>query len=149
MRASTEQVREIGERAREVIGGSVEVEEWEIAVMHRTQHAECCRVSWLQGDIDAMTEALRVRILPELEQVHGFCSVSLLVNRSSGLGCVTTAWESRAAMEASRAQAGNMRSLAASEARGDIVDVHEFELAFAHLHVAHGARSLRLGPIRP
>ena len=82
-----------------------------------------------------MAETFRIGILPELEQTAGFCSASLLMNRSSGLGCATTAWESRAAMEASRSAADNMRSRAASDAGGEIVDVHEFELAYAHLRV--------------
>jgi hypothetical protein len=113
----------------------MEMDEWEIAVMHRTHHGECCRVSWLQGDVDAMTETLRVGILPRLEQTPGFCSASLLVNRSAGLGCATTAWDTRDAMEASRPAADDMRSRTAADARGQIVDVHEFELAYAHLHV--------------
>jgi len=135
MRASDEQLRPIRDRGRDILGGSMQVDEWEIAVMHRTHHGECCRVSWLQGDVDAMSEILRVGVLPELEQTSGFCSASLLVNRSAGLGCATTVWESRAAMEASRASADEMRRRAADEARGEIVEVHEFDLAYAHLHV--------------
>ena len=38
-------------------------------------------------------------------------------------------------MEGSRSTADNLRSRTPSEARGKIVDVHEFELAYAHLHV--------------
>jgi hypothetical protein len=38
-------------------------------------------------------------------------------------------------MEASRSAAEDMRSRAASDAGGEIVDVHEYELAYAHLHV--------------
>jgi hypothetical protein len=38
-------------------------------------------------------------------------------------------------MEASRSTADNLRSRTASEAGGEIVDVHEYELAYAHLHV--------------
>jgi hypothetical protein len=57
------------------------------------------------------------------------------VNRSTGLCCATTAWETREAMEASRPSADNMRTRTAKEAGGEIVDVHEFELAHAHLHV--------------
>ncbi len=135
MRGSDEQLRPIRDRGRDILGGSMQMDEWEIAVMHRTHHGECCRVSWLQGDLDAMTETFRVGILPELEQTPGFCSASLLVNQSAGLGCATTAWETRAAMEASRASADDMRSRAASEAGGEIVDVHEFDLAYAHLHI--------------
>ncbi len=135
MRASDEQLLPIRARGQEILGGSMQVDEWEIAVMHRTHHGECCRVSWLKGDLDAMTETFRVGILPELERTPGFCSASLLMNRSTGMGCATTAWETRAAMEASRPAADDMRNRAASEAGGEIVAVHEFELAYAHLHV--------------
>ncbi|MFJ9390747.1 hypothetical protein ACIRON_18120 [Nocardioides sp. NPDC101246] len=135
MLASDEQLRPIRDRGRDILGGTMQVDEWEIEVMHRTHHGECCRASWLQGDLAAMTEIFRVGILPELEQTPGFCSASLLVNRSSGLGCATTAWETRAAMEASRSAADDMRSRAAGEAGGEILDVHEFDLAYAHLHV--------------
>jgi quinol monooxygenase YgiN len=135
MHASDERLRPIRDRGRDILGGSMEMDEWEIAVMHRSQHGECCRVSWLEGDVDAMTETLRVGILPRLEQTPGFCSASLLVNRSAGLGCATTAWDTRAAMEASRSVADDLRDRTASEAGGQIVDVHEFDLAYAHLHV--------------
>ena len=135
MHASNDLLRPIRDRGRDILGGSMEMDEWEIAVMHRTHHGECCRVSWLQGDVGAMTETIRVGMLPLLEQASGFCSASLLVNRSSGLGCATTAWETRAAMEASRAMADDMRSRTATDAGGEVVDVHEFDLAYAHLHV--------------
>ena len=135
MLAGDEQLRPMRDRGRDILGGSMQVDEWAIAVMHRTHHGECCRVSWLQGDVDAMTETFRVGILPDLEQTSGFCSASLLVNRSTGLGCATTAWETRAAMDASRSAADDMRSRTASAAGGEIVEVHEFDLAYAHLHV--------------
>lgn len=135
MRASDEQLRPIRDRGRDILGGSMQVDEWEISIMHRTQHGECCRVSWVQGDLEAMTETFRVGALPKLEQTPGFCSASLLVNRSTGLGCATTSWESRDAMEASRSSADDMRRRTVGDAGGEIVDVHEFELAYAHLHV--------------
>jgi len=135
MRVSDAQLRTIRDRGRDILGGSMQVDEWEIAVMHRTHHGECCRVSWLQGDLDAMTATFRVGILPELERTLGFCSASLLVNRSTDLGCVTVAWETRAAMEASRSAAEDLLGRAARDAGGEIVEVHEFDLAYAHLHV--------------
>jgi quinol monooxygenase YgiN len=135
MLASDEQLRPIRDRGRDILGASMQVDAWEIAVMHRTQHGECCRVSWLQGDLDAMTETFRDGILPQLEQTAGFCSASLLADRSAGLGCATTTWESRAAMETSRAATDDMRSRTASDAGGKIVDVHVYDLAYAHLHV--------------
>jgi heme-degrading monooxygenase HmoA len=135
MAASDEQLRPIRDRARDILGGSIQVDEWEIGVMHRTHHGECCRVSWLQGDLEALTETFRVGILPTLEETAGFCSASLLLNRAAGLGCATTAWETRDAMEASRSSADDLRSRAARDSGGAIVDVHEFDLAYAHLHV--------------
>ncbi len=139
MTASNEQLRPIRERGREILGGSMQIDEWEIAVMHRTQHGGCCRVSWLQGDLDVMVETFRVAILPQLGQTSGFCSASLLLDRSAGIACVTSAWETRGAMQASRDAANDMRNRAASEANGEVIDVHEFELAYAHLHVPHMA----------
>jgi heme-degrading monooxygenase HmoA len=135
MRDSDAQLRPLRDRGREIMGGSMDVDEWEIVVMHRTHHAQCCRVSWLQGDVDALAESFRMTILPQLEQMPGFCGSSLLVNREAGLGCATTAWESREAMEASRSSADQMRARAASDSSGEIMRVHEYELAYAHLHV--------------
>src|SRR6187200_3073367 len=133
MLASDDQLRPIRDRGRDILGASMQVDTWEIAVMHRTHHGECCRVSWLQGDLDTMTETFRTGILPELEQIAGFCSASLLVDRAAGLACSTTAWETRAAMEASRSAAVDMRNRVATAAGGEIVDVHEFDLAYGHL----------------
>ena len=92
MRASDAQLRPIRERGRDILGGDMEMDEWEVVVMHRASHGECCRVSWLQGDLDALSESFRFGILPDLEQTDGFCSASLLANRATGLGCATTAW---------------------------------------------------------
>lgn len=135
MLASDEQLRPLRDRGRDILGGSMQVDEWAIAVMHRTQHGECCRVSWLQGDLDAMSEAFCEIVLPRLAQMRGFCSASLLVNRATGLGCVTTAWESRAEMEASAAATEDLQGKAASAAGGEVVEVHEYDLVYAHLHV--------------
>ena len=134
MHASDELLRPMRDRGRDIFGGSMQLDQWEIAVMRRTHHGECCRVSWLQGDPDAMTATFRDVLHPELEK-PSISSASLLVNRSTGLGCATTAWETRAAMEASRPAAADMLSRIASDAGGEIAEVHEFDLAYAHLHV--------------
>ena len=135
MLASDKQLRPIRDRGRDVLGGPMQIDAWEIAVLHRTHHGECCRVSWIKGDVDAMIGTFRVGILPQLEQTPGFCSASLLVNRSAALGCATTAWRDRPAMEASRLAADEMRSRVANDAGGEIVQVQEFQLAHSHLHV--------------
>lgn len=135
MHASDDRLRPMRDRGRDILGGSMQVDEWEIAVMHRTHHGECCRVSWLQGDLDAIAETFRVGVVPELAQTSGFCSASLLVKGSTGMACATTAWQTRAAMESGRSSADGMRTQAAVDAGGEVVAVHEFDLAYAHLHV--------------
>ena len=74
MHASNDLLRPVRERGRDVIGGIMEIDEWQIEVMHRTDHGACCRVSWLTGDLDAMAATFRMAILPELEATAGFCS---------------------------------------------------------------------------
>jgi len=135
MHASDEQLRPIRDQGRDILGGTMEMDEWEVAIMHRSQHGEACRVSWLQGDVDALTDSMRGAILPDLEHTPGFCGASVLINRSGGLGVATTVWETRDAMQASRMSADEMRRRAASDSGGEIMDVHEFDLAYAHLHV--------------
>jgi heme-degrading monooxygenase HmoA len=135
MTASDARLRPMRDRGRDVLGASMQVDGWEIVLMHRSHHGACCRVSWLEGDLDTMTETFRVALLPRLEEMDGFCGASLLVDRGTGLGCATTAWESHDAMVASRAMADDMRHRTADEASGVVVEVHEFDLAYAHLHV--------------
>jgi len=64
----------------------------------------------------------------------GFCSGSLMVNRETGLAVGTFTFDSRAAMEATREKAAELRAGAAEEIDVEILDLREFELAIAHLH---------------
>ncbi|MEQ6901898.1 hypothetical protein [Nocardioides sp. YIM 152588] len=135
MHAGDAALRPIRDRGRDILGATMEMDEWEIAVMHRSHHGACCRVTWMEGDADAMLEMFRVGVLPALEESDGFCSVSVLVNRADSVGCATTVWESHTAMEASRAMADQLRAGVAAETGGGVAEVHEYDLAYAHLHV--------------
>jgi heme-degrading monooxygenase HmoA len=140
MRASDEQLRSVRDRASEILGGSLEIEEWEIAVMHRDHQVPdgaCARSSWVEcapADLDRAIDVFKLGVLPQADQIQGFCSASLLVNRETGRTVATTSWDSREAMEASRAEADKMRSGFTEEVPSRIVDVCEFEVALAHLH---------------
>lgn len=135
MRDSDEELRAVRERAREVFGGSMQVDEWEICVMHRVDHGACCRVTWAQGDIEALIDVYRYNSMEAIEQIPGFCSTILMVDRAAGIGCVTTTYESRGSMESSRERANQVRAQSAEQSGMEILDVREFELAYAHLHV--------------
>ena len=135
MAAAMAPTRPLRERGRDILGATMEIDEWEILMMHRTGHGTACRVTWMQGDLQEMSETVRMGVMPDLDDTPGFCGVSMLMNRDSGLGCLTTLWETPEAMAASRTTADELRARTATAASGTIVDVHEFELALAHLHV--------------
>ncbi len=141
MRASDLHLAPIRMRGGQVMGGSPQVEEWEVAVMHRDHRApegSCCRATWMRinhGDFDRGIALYRSAMLPEMESLEGFCSASLLVNRTAGRACSTTTYDSREAMEASRERSWAMRDMGVREAGVDVLDVLECDLVLAHLRL--------------
>ena len=141
MRATADRVHPIRVRAAAIMGGTPEVAEWEVAVMHRDHRAADgagARVTWLRGDraaMDRATDVFKVAIMPEMEAFDGFCGVSFLINRDAGLAVTSVAFDSRAALEGTREQAKALRTRGSAEARLEIMEVAEFELALAHLDV--------------
>lgn len=141
MRASEEQLRPRRMRAAEIFGGSPQVEEWEIAVLHRDHRSRdgaCVRAVWLQvepAEAEQAIEIYKSSTLNALESLEGFCSASLLVDRTSGRAVSSVTYDSLEAMERNREQARRLREERAQEARTQVLDVSEFELAIAHLRV--------------
>lgn len=139
MEASRDQLAAMRSRGGEVLGGSPEIEEWEVVVMHRdhpTHDGACCRITWGRPrDLDTMIEMWRSSLLPQIEALDGFCSASMLVDRSTGVLCGTVSFDSRAALDGSRDAATALREKAVSEAGVEILDVAEFDLVLAHLRV--------------
>lgn len=140
MRDSEAAVRPIRQRSADFLGGSPDVDLWEIAIMHRmhpTPEGACVRSSWLRGDpadLDNLLEVFRTATLPALEDFDGFCSASLLVNRAEGRSLATIAYDSRDALMATREKANELRARTASGMGGQVEDVREFDLVHAHLH---------------
>ncbi|MFW3171383.1 hypothetical protein [Geodermatophilus sp. CPCC 206100] len=143
MQASAERVHPMRERMMERFGatGDPEVQEWEIAVLHRehtTGDGACCRVTWSRADpgrIDEVLDIYRTRTMPRIQEMPGFCSLSLLVDREGGRAVGTVVLESRSAMEQTREQARMVREQAVQSMGIDIVDVAEMDLVLAHLRV--------------
>ncbi len=70
-----------------------------------------------------------------VEQIPGFCSSSLLVDRSTGRVVGTFAYDSRDALDGSRERAQALRTATSQELGAQVEDVREFELAIANLRV--------------
>ena len=141
MWASDLNLRPMRERAGEMLGGQPQVEEWEVAVMHRdhmTHEGSCCRVAWMRAnetDVARGIDIYRDSLLPMIERMPGFCSASLMVNRDMQRACSTTTFDSREAMEESRDQGWAIRDAGVREAGVDVLDVAEYDLCLAHLRL--------------
>ncbi|WP_448608867.1 antibiotic biosynthesis monooxygenase [Geodermatophilus sp. URMC 60] len=142
MRASATGVEESRRQAAEVLrADAVDIAEWEIAVLHRSRpagDAACVRGTWLEvpaGHVDEMVDTFRMSLLPRLEDLPGFCSASLLVDRPGHRGVAAVTYEDRAAMERAREQGAALREEYSRAMGASITEVAEFELAMAHLHV--------------
>ncbi len=141
MHATEEAVRSMRERAGEMFGGPIEVNEWEIAVLHRMHEAPdgaCTRVTWTRGDpaqMDRMIDTVRMALLPRLEDLAGFCSVSAMVNRDNGMCALAATYESRDAMTRTREAVSAIRDEFTQQLGVEVMDIAEFDLTLHHLRV--------------
>jgi quinol monooxygenase YgiN len=141
MHRSAEGVLGLRRRVAEILGGPAEVQEWEIALMyrlHQAHHGACARVIWTDGDpadVDRTIDTFRMSVLPQLEDLAGCCSVSVMIDRSSGKAVVTTTYDSPQDMDAARERAMQLRQDFAQQMNRTIAEVAEFELVLGHLRV--------------
>jgi hypothetical protein len=141
MRDSGERVTPIRDRAAERFGGAANVEEWEIVTLHRDHRAPegaGVRATWVKvapDQVDQGIEYFKSSVLPRLEDLDGFCSASLLVNRAASRAVSSVTFDSMDAMERNREQATALKNTSMQEAGVEELDESEFELALAHLRV--------------
>ncbi|MBB3674334.1 hypothetical protein [Modestobacter versicolor] len=142
MRASAETVRDVRSKAAEVMRAElIDVAEWEIAVLHRVHPAgegACARVIWAEVDreeMDDVVAAFRMSLLSRMEELPGFCSVSLMVDRGTGMATAAITYRDRESLEASREMGADMREEFAVAMDARITEVAEFDLVIAHLRV--------------
>jgi hypothetical protein len=147
MRASAESVRQLRDQAAEIFGGSADVAEWEVAVLHRDHRAgdgACVRATWVRAgpdQIDRGIDVYKTSVLPELEELEGFCSASLLVDRASDRAVSSATFDSVEAMERNREQLDSLRALGMEEAGAEVLDEGDFELALTGLRVPEMANT--------
>ena len=141
MRASAEAVRPIRDKAAEMFGGSAQVEEWDIAVLHRDHRSSegaCVRATWVKispDQVDRGIDFYKMTILPALEELEGFCSASLLVDRASGRAVASAIFDSVDARARNREQLDRLRATGSQEVAAEVLEECDFELALAHLRV--------------
>jgi hypothetical protein len=139
--SSREDVQPSAKRTAELLGGPAEVQEWEIAAMHRVQEAlggARSRVTWLRTDpaaVDRAVDAVRLSLMPKLDDLPGFCSVSVMVRRDEGLTVAAISYDSGAHLEQASEGAREFREDFAPAMGIEIVDTAEFDVAIAHLRV--------------
>lgn len=144
---SGETMRPVLQRESEILGAQPSVELWEIPVMHR--HATSgqnayVRCTWLDlgaGGLSRAVQSYRTTMLPALDDMDGFCSASLMVNRITGHAVSSATFERREAMVASRMGTRRLRSRVPEDLGGEVTDVQELKLVLAHLRVPEMARA--------
>ena len=142
MRRSGDRVTAVRDDAVQIFGASgADVEEWEVVVMHRAHHARegtWMRASWLgldDADLADAIETFKSGTLAKIEDLPGFCSASLVVNRAEQRAVTTVGYDDRSSLEYSREGANAVRDEAARQIDAHLLGVAEFELALAHLHI--------------
>ena len=139
IRASRDAVRPTLERTAEVLGGRAEVEEWTIAAMHRLHEAHngvCARVTWLRTAPDSVTravDAVRLSLMPKLDDLPGFCSLSAMVRPAEGLTVAAVAYDSWQDLADAREGAREFREEFAPSMGIEVVGHADFDLVVAHL----------------
>ena len=141
MRASARGARSLRDQAAQKFGGSPTIDEWEIAVLHRDHRSgpgACVRATWLTmrpDQFDRAIEFYRESVLPAIEELDGFCSASLMIDRDSWRAVSSSTFDSMEAMQRNEDRARSLRTARLRDLGADQHDVGEFELALAHLRV--------------
>ena len=142
MAATSDRVVYMRQRVMDTMSGrDMSVDEWEIAAMHRLHTPgddACARVTWTRGDpamMEQTVDGFRMGLIPQMDDVPGFCSLSLMVDRNTGRGSLTSVYRDRQSMEASRDMVRGMRDEFTGRTGMEVTDIVEFELAIHHLRV--------------
>jgi hypothetical protein len=142
MRTTEHQLRASRNAFALSVGGErPEVQEWEIALVHREHPAgdgAGAQVAWARiqpNHLEHLVDAYRDNLMPKLSALPGFCSLSFMVDRRNGRTVSVTCFEDGEALSRVRKEARSMREQFAQAMGARIVDVAEMELALAHLGV--------------
>jgi quinol monooxygenase YgiN len=141
LRRSADGVKPMRQRAAEIMGGEIDVHEWEIVVLHRMHEARdgaCTRVIWSKGDpgqLDRVIDAFRMTMISRIEELPGFWSVSVMVDRAEGRVATAINYENRERMNLAQEPGMALRHEFHQRMGLEATEVSEFDLVLAHLRV--------------
>ncbi|MGY1743859.1 MULTISPECIES: antibiotic biosynthesis monooxygenase [unclassified Blastococcus] len=141
MRASAELLHPMRGRLLASFDAEIEVQEWEITLLHRehTMHDRgAARLTWARvtgGRMDTFVDAYRASLLPRMQALPNFCSLSLLTDRATDRVVSTVTFHSRVALEAVRDRARMMRDEFTGSVGARVLDIAETDVVLSHLRV--------------
>jgi hypothetical protein len=142
LRASEQAMRPNRAQVGKLLGAVPLVAQWEVAVMHRAHEASdhaCCRVTWSAlrdpAGVDEDIATFRMALLPRIEELPGFSSVSLMVDRLTGRAVAAVNYVDRDAMLTAGQRADQLQGEYARSMGGRITEVAELDLVIAHLRI--------------
>ena len=141
VRASRADIAAFRDGTAGALGGEPRVEEWQIAAMHRVheQHSGACsRVTWLRtapGAVQRAVDAVRLSLMPKLDDLPGFCSVSVLTRPEDATAVATVSYDSWADLQEAAEGAREFREEFAPSLGIEVLDSADVDLLVAHLRV--------------
>ena len=124
------------------LGGAVPATELlELAVLDRGRLAEpgywsrTTRVRIDPHRVDSAIDAYSASTRHDVQLLDGYCSAVLLVDRVTGFGAVSVTFDSREALEASRAPAATLRETGSAKAGAEVMEVRESEIVLAGIRM--------------
>ena len=121
--------------------GEAQVASWTVGILHRVRPAPAtaaCRVIWTKGPIgrtERIIDTVRTVMVPRLDDLAGFCSMSVLIDEATGRCALACVYEDRQTMTRAKGQARAIRDEFAEHAGMQVTEVAEFDLVLAHLRV--------------
>jgi hypothetical protein len=141
LRRSADGVTALRQRAAEIMGGEAGVEEWEIALLHRMHeihHGACARVIRTESDPGQLNRAIdvfRMSLIPRIEDLPGFCSVSVMADRATGRCATSVSYDSRVSMAEAEGPGTAMREEFTRQMGMTVTDVADYDIEVADLRV--------------
>jgi quinol monooxygenase YgiN len=142
LKASAETVRPMQDRLMQMLGAEdALIQSWDVAVLHRERPSPAgarATVTWariIPDRADAVLDAYRASLLPRLRELPGFCSLSMVVDRTQGRTVSVTSFEGPDALDRIRTHFRSLRDEFAHAAGARIHDVAEMDLVVAHLRI--------------